>query len=111
MTAGIAPHFSRWHLSHRLPWWAITICAIPAGAMAAAGLLVLAALAAGGSDAIRDTWVSATAAVLIEVTVVLSFVSFVMAVTAKVKRQATRPLATFPAVITLLALGELFWWE
>ena len=70
------------------------------------------ALAAGGDDAISDTWVGAQAGLVLLGGLLVSLVAFGLAVTAKVRQERAKllwlPLSVFPTLVALLVLAELF---
>ncbi len=70
------------------------------------------ALAAGGDDAISDTWVGVLAGVSLLGGLAVSLVALVLAIVAKVRQEQWRllwlPLSVFPTLLTLVVLAELF---
>jgi hypothetical protein len=74
--------------------------------------ILFVALAAGGDDAISDTWVGFQAAFVLLGGLLLSLVAFVMAIVARVRHERSTllrlPMALFPTLMVLLVLAELF---
>jgi hypothetical protein len=73
------------------------------------------AYAAGGTDATEDNAVGLLTVALTVVGLVASMTAFALGVMLSVRSYPrTRlwlPLTVFPALVAMLVLGELFWWE
>lgn len=109
MVAGPKQVHTRWAR------WAVGLAEIAGAAIAVAVAIFGLANVVAGPTAVEDNWV----AILVGATVVTGFVAaalaFIMAILATVTHDRwTRlrvPLSVFPALVTLLVLGEAFWWE
>ena len=95
--------------------WAVGLALGAASAVALAAAVFGVAYAVGGSGATEDNWVGLLTVALTVVGLVASMTAFALAVMVSMRSYArTRlwlPLAVFPALVALLVLGELFWWE
>jgi hypothetical protein len=73
------------------------------------------AYATGGSDAVEDTWVGYLAGVSLIGGLGLAFVAFILALLGRATRQRWPllwlPLSLFPALVTIVAVAEVFWLE
>jgi uncharacterized membrane protein len=98
----------------RLARWGVGIAAAAAVAMLASAAIFAVAYAVGGSGATEDNWVGFLALSLLG-GLVASLAAFALALTAKIQHEQWPmlwlPLVLFPALVALLVLGELFWWE
>ena len=93
--------------------WAFGLASGAAVAVAVAVYGV--AYAAGGTDATEDNGVGLLTVALTVVGLVASMTAFALGVMLSVRSYPrTRlwlPLTVFPALVAMLVLGELFWWE
>lgn len=90
---------------------AVGLAALVVIVMAVSYTIFFVALAAGGDDAISDTWVGALAGVSLLGGLAVSLVALVLAIVAKVRHERSRlwlPLSVFPTLLTLVVLAELF---
>ena len=91
---------------------AIALAAFVVIVVAVSYAIFFVALAAGGDDAISDTWVGAQAAFVLLGGLLVSLVALVLAVAAKVRQEPAKllwlPLSVFPTLVALLVLAELF---
>lgn len=98
----------------RLALAAEFIAALVAATLVAAFAIFAVAYLIGGWAAIDDTWVGLIAAIALIGGLLLSLIGCVLAVLAiRRERRASLwlPLLLFPAIVTFLLIGELFWWE
>lgn len=103
------------HTHTRLARWAVGLAEV-AVAVVAAGLVLLGVgWAAGGSDAVDDTWIGTLTVASVYVGLLTSLVAFALAIFARARREAWTllwvPLAVLPSFVVLLLLGEAFLWE
>ena len=96
--------------------WAVGLALGGAAAVAAAAAVTGLAYALSGSGATEDNWVGLlTVALAVVVGLVASMTTFALAVMVSMRSYPrTRlwlPLTVFPALVALLVLGELVWWE
>ncbi|MDP1712657.1 MAG: hypothetical protein Q8K86_09400 [Candidatus Nanopelagicaceae bacterium] len=79
------------------------------------GAIFVVAFSSGGSDAVSDNWIGLLGAVALIGGLIGSIVAFVLAVTAKIKREQWiwlwLPLFVFPVLLTFVLCGEILWWE
>lgn len=99
----------------RLASRAVGVSAVSIAAFAASVATIGIVYAAGRGGAIEDNWLGWLLAVVASGGLLGSFVAFVMAIVARVRRERWMllwlPLLAFPACLLFLALGEAFWWE
>lgn len=94
---------------------AVGVAAVVAVVLALTGAIIITAFSSGGSDAISDNWIGLLGAIALIGGLIASFVAFLLAITAKIKREQSAwlwlPLLAFPAMLLFLLLGEVLWWE
>ena len=99
----------------RLSRCAVGVATVVAVVLAVTGAIFIVAFSSGGSDAISDNWIGLLGAIALIGGLIASFAAFVLAITAKIKREQSAwlwlPLLAFPAMLLFLLLGEVLWWE
>lgn len=94
---------------------AVMVAAAVAAVMLASFVIFGIAYLVGGSSAIDDTWVGLLVVIALLGGLLVSFVVFVIALSVVIRHERWRPLwlplLLFPAVLSFLMVGELFWWE
>ncbi len=119
MTAGPLPRDARHGLLPSAPnplvRWSAGLGAAAAAAVVAGVVLFGIAYAVGGTEATEDNWVGLLSATGVLGGLLLAFVAFVLALSARIRHEPWRPLwlplAVFPGVTLFLAVSEIFWWE
>ncbi|MFN8190795.1 MAG: hypothetical protein U0R78_10235 [Nocardioidaceae bacterium] len=95
--------------------WAVGLAELAIGVVVAAGVLLGVAWLVGGADAIEDTWVGMLSVAALYGSLLSAALAWLLAVGVRIKHEAWTwlwlPLATLPALVVLLLLGELFIWE
>ena len=99
----------------RVAVWAVGLAVAAVGVMVAGAALLGISVLVGGADAVEDTWVGALGADVLFLGLATSAIAFATALWVRLRHEAwTRlwlPLVVFPALTTLLLLGEAFLWE
>jgi hypothetical protein len=99
----------------RLAHWAVVIGAVVAAALLVSVAIFAVAYLAGGWTAIDDTWVGLVMVIALLGGLLASLVAFVGALAAVIRHERWAalwlPLLLFPAILSFLVVGELFWWE
>jgi hypothetical protein len=99
----------------RLARWAVGLSALFGVAIAASITTFGIAYAVGAASATEDNWVGYLVASMALAGFTGSLAAFVLAIIAKIKREAWvllwLPLSLFPMLFLFLVLGEAFWWE
>ena len=95
--------------------WALGLAELAIGVLVAAGVLLGVSWLVGGADAIEDTWVGMLSVAALYGSLLSAALAWLLAVGVRIKHEAWTwlwlPLATLPALVVLLLLGELFIWE
>lgn len=109
--------FSRSGAGHhsRLSRWAVGLAGGTAAVVAVSYAVFGISYAVGGAGATEDNWVGLLAAVALLGSLAVSFVAFVLAVAAWLRRERWSllwlPLSVFPALLAITVLAEVFWIE
>lgn len=94
---------------------AVQLAAIGAGLVLPALATYGVTYAVGGTAATEDNWVGVLVVLAVSAGLLASLLAFVLGIAAEVRREEWTllwlPLTVFPAVVSFLVLGELFWWE
>lgn len=98
-----------------LAQWAVALATFVAVLLLLSGAIFAIAYARGGSSTISDNWVGFLGAVSVLGGLLLSLLTFVLAITAKIRHEhwgwLWLPLLLFPALLAFVVLGEMLWWE
>lgn len=94
---------------------AVRLAVVTVGVLVAAYVVVGAALAAGGQDAISDTWVGYLGGFALLGALGASAVAFAMALATRVRHRPVSglwlPLTLLPALVLVVGAVELLWME
>lgn len=95
--------------------WAVGTSVAVTAVVAASYTVFAVAYAAGGDDAVSDTWVGYLAGFALVGGLGAALIAFLLAVAAKLRHEQWRwlrlPLALFPAFAAATLIAELFWME
>ncbi|HET9649237.1 MAG TPA: hypothetical protein VFP34_13555 [Microlunatus sp.] len=95
--------------------WSTWIAAAVAGALVLAFAIFGIAFLVSGWAAINDTWVGILIVAALLGGLLVSLIAFVLALSVVIAHERWAPLwlplLLFPAILTFLIVGELFWWE
>jgi hypothetical protein len=110
--AGRAPIF-RGPARSRVGRWAVGLAEAVVAVIAVSYTIFFVTVAAGGS--VDDTWVGSLGGFALIGGLLVSFVAFVLAVFAKVKRERWGllwlPLSVFPALLAIVVIAEAFFMD
>jgi hypothetical protein len=94
---------------------AVVVAEVSAVVVGAGVAALLLAYVIGGDPAISDTWIAYVAGVAMVGGLFASFVAFLLAVFARIRREVAArlwlALTLFPALLALLVVAEAFWLE